>query len=97
MDMVVIVRPTLEEYSSQVHAMAEKYGFESWLELFENQEKMSEDERDDFSFITMAVGDQLIHREFISPSQSPGEDDLEDVRIGHGLIPGSNYFTGGDA
>ena len=67
MEMVVVVHPTLEDYSSQVHAIAEKYGLDSWLDLYEHPEKMNEEDRDDFSFIAMAVGDQLIHREFNSP------------------------------
>ena len=94
MEMVVVVHPTLEEYSSQVHAMAEKYGFASWLELFEYPEKMSKEERDDFSFITMAVGDQLIHRELISPDRSPGEVEAEEMQIEPGMIPGSTILPG---
>lgn len=92
MDMVVVVHPTLEEYSSQVHAMAIRHGLASWLELFECPEKMSKEERDDFSFITMAVGDQLIHREF-NLSRSPGEDD-KDIEIEPGMIPGSTILPG---
>ena len=94
MDMVVVVHPTLEEYSSQLHAMAEKYGFETWLELFENPEKMNEDDRDDFSFITMAVGDQLIHREFLSRDQSPGGDRASDMQVEPGLSSGSTVLLG---
>jgi hypothetical protein len=92
MEMVVVVHPTLEDYSSQVHAIAEKYGLDSWLDLYEHPEKMNEEERDDFSFIAMAVGDQLIHREFNSPDRSPGGRDTDDVLVEPGLIPGSTVL-----
>ena len=94
MDMVVVVHPTLEEYSEQVHAIAKRHGLASWLELIECPEKMSKEERDDFSFITMAVGDKLIHREFISPSWSPGEDNKADIELEPGMIPGSTVLLG---
>lgn len=94
MDMVVVVHPTLDEYSHRVRKIAEKHDLESWLELFECPEKMSEDERDDFSFITMAVGDQLIHREFIDPSRSQREDDMDDIQVEPGISPGSAFLSG---
>ncbi|MDR3410936.1 MAG: hypothetical protein P4L87_08355 [Formivibrio sp.] len=95
MDMVVVVHPTLEDYSSQVHEMATKCGYETWLDLFEDpNKKMNADDRDDFSFITMAVGDQLIHREFISPDRSPGGDDADGLQVEPGLSPGSIVLSG---
>jgi hypothetical protein len=94
MDMVVVVHPTLDDYSSRVRMIADRHGFESWLELFECPEKMSEDERDDFSFITMAVGDQLIHREFIDSSRSQGEDDVDNIQAEPGVTPGSAILPG---
>jgi hypothetical protein len=95
MEMVVVVHPTLEEYSAQVHAMAKKCGYETWLDLFEDPDKkMSADDLDDFSFITMAVGDQLIRREFNSPDRSPGGDDSEGMQVEPGLGPGSTVLEG---
>lgn len=94
MDMVVVIHPTLEEYASQVRAIAERHQLESWLDLFECSEKLSEDERDDFFFITAAVGDQLIHREFINPSRSRCDNDTDDIQIEPGMIPGSIILPG---
>jgi hypothetical protein len=95
MEMVVVVHPTLEEYSFQVHAMAQKYGYETWLELFEDPDKkMNAEDRDDFSFIAMAVGDQLIHREFLSPARSPGGDDLDGMQVEPELSSGSAVLPG---
>ncbi|MDR3715209.1 MAG: hypothetical protein P4L51_20545 [Puia sp.] len=95
MEMVVVVHPTLEDYSAQVHAIAEKCGYETWLDLFEDpRKKMNADDRDDFSFITMAVGDQLIHREFLNPERSPGGDDIDGMQIEPGFSPGSTVLLG---
>jgi|GEM_PF-3583942 hypothetical protein len=95
MEMVVVVHPTLEDYSAQVNAMAQKCGYETWFQLFDDSEKkMSEDDRDDFSFITMAVGDQLIRREFNSPDRSPGGDDVDGMQVEPGHSPGSTVLRG---
>lgn len=88
---LILAHPTLEEYHSRVRVMANKYGMENWFEL--NPDEMEFEDRFEFSFITAAVGDQLIQREFFEMSVTPEGERSDKNVIGvveePGTIPGS--------
>jgi hypothetical protein len=65
MKMVEIVSPTLDEYLARVRQLSEKYLHDpdSWFQLTITDIPESElDDRDEFSFIKMALWDKLIER-----------------------------------
>jgi len=93
MEMVVIVHPTLDEYHARVKAMAKKYGQPSWIGL--GPADLNREDAFEYSFIISAVGDQLIHREFLDMSWTPDHLSFNDeVFAEPGLPPGSVFFSG---
>jgi hypothetical protein len=91
MEMVEVVHPTLEDYAGRVKALASKYEASSWMSL--RPEVMDEDDRFEFSFIQMAVGDLLVHREYFE--SPPGEQGLDiDASVEPGQTPGSTVWWG---
>lgn len=93
MEIVVVTHPTLDEYYARVTAMAQKYGRENWLSL--SADEMSREDRFEYSFIISAVGAQLVHREWLCMSETPGHSDFADgTSTEPGLVPGSVFLAG---
>lgn len=92
MQMIEIVSPTLSEYMVKVRNFASKYAKPNvaWYELTEDV-ITCDDDRDEFSFIRMALWDKLIDEEFF-PSTSPPSSVSFSGQCGEsepGTIPGS--------
>jgi len=72
MTMIEVVNPTLDEYMTRVRSMGERYlgDANEWFSL--SKDIISdEDDRDEFSFIRMALWDKLIVAFF--DSSPPGQ------------------------
>jgi hypothetical protein len=66
---IKITYPSVSDYMERVVRMAEKSGKSQWWELTEDNVDASD--RDQFTFIQMAVWDQLWEMEFQSESSPP--------------------------
>ena len=90
-NMVQVVHVTLEEYAVRVNNFAIK--FESTYCMNLRPEVMDEDDRSDFMFIKMAVGDLLIKQEYFATSP-PGDDcpAEKEITVEPGLTPGSTVL-----
>lgn len=97
MEMVEIVRPTLDEYMERVRRLSGVYlgNQDLWYELSVDK-ILDEDDRDEFCFIRMAMWDKLVEKEFFL-SQGPlmqanlfGECD----QVEPGMFPGSTFLGG---
>lgn len=99
MDMIEVVNPPLTEYMERVRSLASRYlGDENkWYEL-RASELEDEDDRDEFSFIRMAVWDKLVESEFFPFSSPPGQVGLfsQCGSTEPGTIPGSVILGGDD-
>jgi hypothetical protein len=100
MEMIEVVNPSLNEYMARVRSLASRYlgNEDMWFTL--NSSAISdEDDRDEFSFIRMALWDKLMEREFFTLSSPPGQIGLfshcETVEPG-ATIPGSLIWEGED-
>jgi hypothetical protein len=97
MDMIEIVNPSLTDYMNRVRFFASRYigDANKWYELRDAQ--LSDEDRDEFSFIRMAVWDKLMEREFFAFSSPPGQVGLfsQCGETEPGTIPGS-FILGGD-
>jgi hypothetical protein len=96
MEMVEIVNPTLDEYMARVRHLSEVYGkgSELWYELTADDIPESDD-RDEFSFIKMALWDKLLEKEFFPPNESRTQLNLfnECNAEEPGEIPGSSFWS----
>jgi hypothetical protein len=97
MDMVKVVNPTLNEYMERVRFFATRYlgDANKWYELNVSQlDNM--DDRDEFTFIRMALWDKLMDMEFFAFSSPPGQVPLfsQCGASEPGTIPGSFIFGG---
>jgi len=97
MEMIEIVSPTLSEYMLKMRGFASKYAEPdgAWYELTEEAITNDED-RDEFSFIRMALWDKLIDEEFF-PSTSPPGPVIFSGQCGEpepGTSPGSFILDG---
>ncbi len=97
MTMIEVVSPPLSLYMDQVRAFAYRYlgDADLWYEL-KADVISKEDDRDEFSFIRMALWDKLMEREFFLLTEPPGQVDLFgqcDITE-PGTSPGSSVFGG---
>lgn len=77
MEMIQVDYPALDVYMARIHTMSEMYlGDETaWLSL--KAEAISDEEdRDEFSFIRMALWDKLMEKEFFLDYSPPGQPSL---------------------
>ena len=90
---IEIPHPTLEDYQRRLNRMAEKYQEESWITLA--PEKMTREDRFEYSFIVSAVGEQLIELECADIFQ-PSSHQYQYAGISNepGIFPGSSIFAG---
>jgi len=74
MEMIEVVTPSLTEYMAKVRFFASQYldDADLWYKLRE-ADLADEDDRDEFSFIRMAVWDKLMEREFYPFLSPPGQ------------------------
>ena len=97
MEMVEIVSPTLEEYLVRVRQLSKKYRDDpdSWFQLT-IEEIHDLDDRDEFSFIRMALWDKLLENEFFPKDKSRIQLNLfnECETVEPGLNPGSTFWSG---
>ncbi len=97
MDMVEIVSPTLEEYLARVRQLSAKYRNDpdSWFQLT-IADIPELDDRDEFSFIRMALWDRLLENEFFPKDVSRAQLNLfkECDPVEPGLNPGSTFWSG---
>ena len=100
MEMVEIVSPTLEEYLARVRQLSAKYlnDPDSWFQLTIADIPESDDQsddRDEFSFIRMALWDKLLEYEFF-PKNPRTQLNLfkECDAVEPGLNPGSTFWSG---
>jgi len=98
MEMVEIVSPPLEEYLDRVRQLSEKYLHDpdSWFQLTITDIPESElDDRDEFSFIKMALWDKLVERLF-PKDMSRNQLNLfkECDAVEPGFNPGSTFWSG---
>lgn len=95
MEMVEVVNPTLDEYMAQVRKLSEVYRGDpgSWYELTINDIPESDD-RDEFSFIRMALWDRLLEMEFFPRNESRTQLNLfnDCDAIEPGALPGSIFW-----
>jgi hypothetical protein len=95
MEMIEVVNPTIDDYLVRVHSISAKYLNDpgEWLQLTPSVISDSDD-RDEFSFIKMALWDQLMEKEFFSPTSPPGQASLFSVCTSSepGVIPGSTIL-----
>lgn len=94
MKTIVVVSPTLENYMDRVRSMAQTYvgDEDKWFTL--SEESISDaDDRDEFSFIKMAVWSQLMEREFFPPC-APFRINNRNTSTEPGISPGSVFWVG---
>jgi hypothetical protein len=97
MENIEIVRPTTDHYMERVCTMAKTYLTveKSWYEL-ELTDITDEDDRDEYSFIRMALWDQLMKREFYKDNPPDSLDSLNACgTVEPGILPGSFILGGG--
>jgi|SRR5665213_2061376 len=93
MDIIKVVYPSLDEYAERANAIAQRCGRASLLMLNENDID-NESERNEFSFIMKAVGDQLLHREWEAFASKP-IDSINAVACPEPEpVSGSTFFAG---
>ncbi|WP_041596851.1 hypothetical protein [Granulicella tundricola] len=95
---IEVVSPPLSAYMAKVRTLAENYlgDADKWFDL--RDDKITDaDDRDDFSFIRMAVWDKLMESEFFAFSSPPGQVGLfgQGCIAEPGTLPGS-FILGGD-
>jgi hypothetical protein len=73
MNIIKILNPSLDEYTERANAIARRNNRVSFLMLNENDVELETD-RNEFSFIMKAVGDQLLHREWEAFASKPNID-----------------------
>jgi len=94
MEMVEIVSPTLEEYLVRVRQLSGIYRGDpdSWFQLTIDDIPETDD-RDEFSFIRMALWDKLLENEFFPKDKSRSQlnlfNDCDETEPG--AIPGSVF------
>ena len=94
MEMVKVVHTTLDDYAIRVDELASKYGANSWINL--RPDVMDADDRFEFTFIQMAVGDLLVRREYFPASGPPWREDSDaEVTVEPGRTPGSTVWWEG--
>ena len=87
-----IIHPTLEDYQGRLNRMAKSYDKESWVYL--DPEKMTREDRFEYSFIVSAVGEQLIELECADIFQPPGhQNQYAGISDEPGTFPGSVIFA----
>lgn len=96
MEIVEIVSPTLDEYMARVRHLSEVYlrdPEKSWYQLTVSDIPESDD-RDEFSFIRMALWDKLLEREFFPKNESQAQLNLfgKCDAAEPGDIPGSTFW-----
>jgi hypothetical protein len=94
-EMVEIVSPTLDEYMARVRHLSEVYRRDpgSWYQLTVDDIPESDD-RDEFSFIRMALWDKLLEKEFFPENESRTQLNLfsECDAVEPGDNPGSTFW-----
>ena len=94
---VEVVNPTSDEYMTRVRVLATKYigDADKWFKLTPS-DVTEEDDRDEFSFIRMALWDVLMEREFFPTVSPPGQGHLfnQCVTPEPGSFPGSSLLGG---
>jgi hypothetical protein len=97
MEMVEIVSPPMEEYLVRIRQLSAKYRNDpdSWFEL-KIDDILDLDDRDEFSFIRMALWDKLLEKEFFPKDISRTQLNLfkECDAAEPGLNPGSTFWSG---
>jgi hypothetical protein len=95
MEMVEIINPSLDEYMARVRHLSEVYRGDpgSWYQLTVNDIPESDD-RDEFSFIRMALWDKLLEKEFFPTNESRVQLNLFNVCYADepGEFPGSSFW-----
>ncbi len=97
MKMIEIVNPSLDEYMTRVRSFGSQYlgDADLWFKLTPSDIN-EEDDRDEFSFIRMALWDKLIEQEFFTYSSPPGQVNLfsQCGTPEPGANPGSSILDG---
>jgi hypothetical protein len=91
MNIIKVLNPSLDEYAERANAIARRNNRASFLMLNENDITLEED-RNEFSFIMKAVGDQLLHSEWEAFASKPNIDISASVEPE--LVSGSTVLGG---
>ncbi len=75
--MIEVEYPTLNVYMERVHRISAKYlGDENQWWNLDIKNILEENDRDEFSFIRMALWDKLMEKEFFTDYSPPGQPSL---------------------
>ena len=91
MKFVKIVHPSLEDYAERANSIATRNNRANLLMLNE-ADILDENDRNEFSFIMKAVGDQLLHREWEAFASKPNEGINFSASAEPEIISGSTFL-----